>query len=53
MYIGVRKMAKKKEDEWKEHQFIYDGYKFIMTYNKKDFNIKHELTGKIITKGEL
>ena len=59
MYIGVRKMAKGKEalkknkDEWKEHQFIYDGYKFVMTYNKKDFNIKHELTGKVITKGEL
>ena len=51
MYIGV-KMAKKKEDEWKEHHFIYDGYKFIMTYNKKDFSIKHELTGKVITKGE-
>lgn len=57
MYIGVRKMAKGKEalkknkDEWKEHQFIYDGYKYVMTYNKKDFNIAHELTGKIITKG--
>ena len=59
MYIGVRKMAKGKEalkknkDEWKEHQFIYDGYKFTMTYNKKDFNIRPELTGKVITKGEL
>mgnify|MGYP004361552621 CR=1 FL=1 len=59
MYIGVRKMAKGKEvlkknkDEWKEHQFIYDGYKYVMTYNKKDFNIRHELTGKVITKGEL
>jgi len=59
MYIGVRKMTKGKEvlkknkDEWKEHQFIYDGYKYVMTYNKKDFNIRHELTGKVITKGEL
>ena len=48
-----REALKRNKDEWKEHQFIYDGYKFIMTYNKKDFNIKHELTGKIITKGEL
>jgi hypothetical protein len=23
-----------------------------MTYNKKDFSIKHELTKKVITKGE-
>lgn len=57
MYIGVRIMAKGKEalkknkDTWKEHSFIYDGYKFTMNYNKKDFNIAHELTGKIITKG--
>ena len=46
-----KEVLKKNKDEWKEHQFIYDGYKYVMTYNKKDFNIAHELTGKIITKG--
>ncbi len=46
-----KEVLKKNKNEWKEHQFIYDGYKFVMTYNKKDFNIAHKLTGKIITKG--
>jgi hypothetical protein len=48
-----KEALKKNKELWKEHEFYYDGYKFIMSYNKKDFNIKHELTGKVITKGEL
>ena len=46
-----KEILKKNKDTWKEHSFIYDGYKFTMNYYKKDFNIAHELTGKIITKG--
>ena len=46
-----KEALKKNKEIWKEHQFIYEGYKFIMNYNKKDFNIAHELTGRIITKG--
>ena len=40
-------------DEWKEKEFYYDGWLFIMTYNSKQFTIRHEITGKVLTSGDL
>jgi len=45
-------MAKKESDEWKEKEFHYDGWLFIMTYNSKQFTIRHEITGKVLTSGD-
>tara|TARA_B110000003_G_scaffold261646_1_gene283581 strand:- start:188 stop:442 length:255 start_codon:yes stop_codon:yes gene_type:complete len=47
-----KEVLKKNKEEWNQHQWIWEGYKYIMTYNKKNFYINHELTGKTITKGK-
>jgi len=47
-----KETLKKNKEEWKEHEYIYQGYKYIMTYNKIDFYVTHELTGKLVTKGK-
>jgi hypothetical protein len=44
-----KKVLQKNRDEWKECRWIYQGYPFIMTYNKSEFYIVNELSGKIVT----
>jgi len=44
-----KKVLKKNNDEWKECRWIYQGYPFIMTYNKSEFYIVNELSGKTVT----
>ena len=46
-----KEILKKNKEEWKEHQWIWEGWKYIMTYNVKEFYVIHEPTGKIVTKG--
>tara|TARA_R100001377_G_C3138307_1_gene91767 strand:- start:50 stop:220 length:171 start_codon:yes stop_codon:yes gene_type:complete len=47
-----KKILKKNKKEWKEHKWIFEGYRYIMVYNKSQFQIIHEPTGRTITKGE-
>jgi len=54
----VKKMAKGKEilkknkEELQDHKWIWEGYHYTMTYNKKEFYVVHESTGRVITKGK-
>ena len=55
---GIVKMTKGKEvlkknkEEWMEHKWIFEGWSYAMRFNNKEFNITHEPTGKVITKGK-
>ena len=47
-----KEILKRNNEEWHEHKYIYEGYGYIMVYNKSDFQIIHELSGRTITKGK-
>ena len=47
-----KKLLEKNKQEWKEHKYIFEGYGYIMVYNKTNFQIIHEPSGRVITKGE-
>ena len=46
-----KELLKKNKEEWIEHEWIWEGWRYMMTYNKKEFHIVHEQSGKVITKG--
>lgn len=47
-------MVKEKKEikKWMEHKWIFEGWNYTMRFNDKEFNITHEPTGKVITKGK-
>ena len=47
-----KETLKKNKEEWKEHKYIVEGYGYMMVYNKSEFQIIHELSGRTITKGK-
>jgi hypothetical protein len=47
-----KEILKKNKEELQDHKWIWEGYHYTMTYNKKEFYIIHESTGKVITKGK-
>ena len=47
-----KEVLKKNKEEWMEHKWIFEGWSYAMRFNNKEFNITHEPTGKVITKGK-
>ena len=47
-----KKVLEKNQEESKEHKFKYEGYGFMVLYNKEQFQIIHDQSGRVITKGD-